>query len=156
MISRKNPSKRRSAATLAETAIVLNATMFLLIGLIVIGLGVFRYQQVAAVAREAARWASVHGGQYAQDTGQPIATPRSVYNAAILPMSSGLDPNSLTYTVSWDDPSEMPLVYNGSSSAWKSNAVKVTISYQWIPEATFGGLISGKTFTSTSEMPVTY
>jgi hypothetical protein len=152
MISNSARSNRRIAATVAETAIVLNATMLLLIGLIVVGLGVFRYQQVAAVAREGARWASVHGGSYAQDTGQPLATSQSIYNAAIAPMCSGLDVNSLTYAVTWDDGSQMPLVYTGAGNGWKSNSVRVTIRYQWIPEAFLGGI----TLTDTSEMPVTY
>ena len=44
-------------------------TILLLLGTVVLGLGVFRYQQVQCLAREGARYASVHGPQYAADSG---------------------------------------------------------------------------------------
>ncbi len=37
-------------------------------------MGIYRYQQVASLAREGARYASVHGSQYAADTGNAAAT----------------------------------------------------------------------------------
>jgi Flp pilus assembly protein TadG len=145
--------RSRPGATLVESGLVLSAAFLLIVGLVVLGLGVFRYQQTAAVAREAARWASVHGGLYAQETGQPAATQQSVKNQVIPRYSTGLDPNSITvFTVTWDNASEMPLFYDSANQVWKSNAVHVTISYQWIPEAFLGGI----TLTSTSEMPMSY
>jgi Flp pilus assembly protein TadG len=145
--------KKRQGATLVESGLVLSVTLLLVLGLVVLGLGVFRYQQTAAVAREAARWASVHGGLYAQETGQPAATPSSVKNQVIPHYSTGLDPNSITvFSVTWDNASEMPIYFDSTNQVFKSNAVHVTISYQWIPEAFFGGV----TLTSTSEMPVSY
>jgi Flp pilus assembly protein TadG len=145
--------RKRQGATLVESALVLGITLSLVVGLIVLGLGVFRYQQTAAVAREAARWASVHGGLYAQETGQPAATQSSVKYQVIPHYSTGLDPNSITvFSVSWDNASEFPIYYDSTNQVFKSNAVHVTISYLWIPEAFFGGV----TLTSTSEMPITY
>jgi Flp pilus assembly protein TadG len=145
--------RQRRGATLVESALVLSVTLLLIVGLVVLGLGVFRYQQTAAVAREAARWASVHGGLYAQETGQPAATRDAVKNQVIPRYSTGLDPNSITsFTVTWDNASEMPIYYDSTNQVFKSNAVHVTISYQWIPEAFFGGV----TLTSTSEMPISY
>lgn len=145
--------RRRLGASLVENGLVLSATFMFVVGLVVIGLGVFRYQQTSAVAREAARWASVHGGLYAQETGQPKATQQSVMNQVIPHYSTGLDPNQITlFSVTWDDPSEMPLYYDAVNQVWKSNAVHVTLNYQWIPEAYLGGM----TLTSTSEMPMSY
>ena len=37
-------------------------------------MGVFRYQEVATLAREGARYASTHGYQYRKDAGQAIGT----------------------------------------------------------------------------------
>jgi len=145
--------KKRPAATLVETGLVLGITLLLLVGLIVLGLGVFRYQQTAAVAREAARWASVRGGLFAQETGQPAATQASVKSQVIPRYSTGLDPNSITvFSVTWDDPSEFPTFFDAKNQVWKSNAVHVTFSYQWLPRVFFGGA----TLTSTSEMPISY
>jgi Flp pilus assembly protein TadG len=152
MVFRKYP-RRRTGAILVENGFVLIITILMSLGLVVVGLGVSRYQQVAALAREAARWASVHGGQFAQDTGQSAATPSSVKSQVIPAYSAGLDPNFITnFTVTWDDPSEMPTYFDSTNKVWKSNAVHVTITYQWVPEAFFGGV----TMTSTSEMPMAY
>jgi len=70
---RLNSTDRR-AATAVEFAVIGPITFFLLIALIVGGMGIFRYQELASVAREASRWSSVHGYQYQQDTGLPAAT----------------------------------------------------------------------------------
>jgi Flp pilus assembly protein TadG len=150
---RHNTRTPRSGATLVETALVLGVTSSLVLGLVVVGLGVFRHQQTAAVAREAARWASVHGGLYAQETGQVAATPDSVKTQVIPRYSTGLDPNQIkVFDVTWDDASEMPTYFDAKNQVLKSNAVHVTIGYQWLPELLFGGI----KLTSTSEMPMTY
>ena len=77
---------RRHGTTTVEFAISCPIAFFVIFAIVVGGLGVFRYQQVASAAREGrARWASVHGGDYAKDTGKPAATPADIYNNAILP-----------------------------------------------------------------------
>jgi hypothetical protein len=110
------------------------------IGLIVGGLGVFRYQQVASLAREGARYASVRGYKYQQVTGSPAATPADVYNDVLLPGAVALDQASLGYSVTWS-----PDNHQGS-------AVNVRVTYQWIPEAFLGGI----TLSSTSTAVVSY
>src|SRR6516225_4484419 len=67
------PGCRRSGTTIVESAIVYPVLLLLLIGLMVGGLGVFDYEQVAYAAREAARFASVHAGQYQRDNAAAIA-----------------------------------------------------------------------------------
>src|SRR5436190_17786167 len=92
----------RRGTTTIEFAITCPIAFFIIFAIIVGGLGVFRYQQVASAAREGARWASVHGGEYAQDTGKPAATPVDIYNNAILPAAGALDAKQLTYSVTWN------------------------------------------------------
>ena len=114
---------RRKGAHVPECAIAYGITALLVFGTIIGGLGVFRYQEVAALAREGARYASVHGAQYQQSTGKPAATASSVYQNAILPKAVALDPNRITYSVNWN-----PDNHQGST-------VTVTVNYQWVPEA---------------------
>jgi Flp pilus assembly protein TadG len=57
-------SHRRRGTTSIEFVMSCPVVFFLIFATIVGGMGVFRYQQVAALAREGARWASVHGSPY--------------------------------------------------------------------------------------------
>jgi Flp pilus assembly protein TadG len=148
-----NPSRRGGAAL--ETAIALPVALMLIIGLCVIALGVYRYQLVASLAREGARYASVHGTQYAADTGNAAATAADIYNNAILPMAVGLTPSNLTYSVTWNT-SNSPTSPNPNSNPVGlplDNTVSVTVSYQWTPELYLTGPFN---LTSTSVMPMSY
>lgn len=136
----RSTSCRRPGAVTVEFAIVSSLTLLLLIGMVVTGFGVFRYQEMATLAREGARWASVRGWQYQQTTGNLAATPQDVYDNAIAPKIVGLDLSKLAYSVTWE-----PDNFQGSY-------VNVTLNYQWVPETLFGGL----TLTSTSRMPISY
>src|SRR5437868_11004523 len=82
--------------TTIEFAITCPIAFFVIFAIIVGGLGIFRYQQVASAAREGARWASVHGGQYAQETKKAAATPSDMYTSASLPAANALDTSHLT------------------------------------------------------------
>src|SRR5262249_39601083 len=103
-------TSRRRAATLAESAFAYSTVFLLTLGLILAALGVYTYQQVAACAREGARWASVHSALYHRDTGKAIATPSNVWTNAIKPMAVGLDQSKFSPqpTVTWDDAGKMP------------------------------------------------
>jgi Flp pilus assembly protein TadG len=145
----------RRGVVMVESAIVLPILFMFTIGLIVIGLGVFRYQQVAALAREGARYASVHGAQYAAESSNSAATPSDVYNNAILPQAVGLNPSNLTYSVTWDA-SNSPTSANASSNppgAPLVNTVTVSVTYSWVPEMYLAGPIN---LSSTAVMPVSY
>jgi Flp pilus assembly protein TadG len=151
-------ARRRRGSHLVEYAAVLPVLLLLLLGGVVLGAGVSRQQQVAWLAREGARWASVHGLGYSRATGNPPVTPQDVYENAIKPLLAGLDAGSLTYTVTWD-PDKEP--YRGVKNADGevvpvSNKVSVTVSYQWLPEAYPAFLGSGRTLTSTSVMAMSY
>jgi Flp pilus assembly protein TadG len=142
---------RRPGRSLAELALVYPVLAMLVLGVVIVAMGVFRYQQVASVARAGARWASVHGGQYASETGNAKATAATVYSNAIQPMAAGLDLSQLSYTVTWTDSSEIP-TYNNSSGNVTINQVTVTVTYNWVPVAYLGTV----TLKSTSVMAMQY
>jgi Flp pilus assembly protein TadG len=138
------PRPARPGATLVEFAIVLSLLLILTLGVVVLGLGVFRYQQMALLAREGTRWASVHGGQYYQEQGKTAYTKAvDVYNNAIQPMMVGLDPNKLSYSVTWSDPAKEST----------GTTVTVMVSYTWVPEFY---LLPSITLSSTSVATISY
>ena len=141
---------RRRGTTTIEFAITCPIAFFLIFAIIVGGLGVFRYQQVAAAAREGARWASVHGGQYAEETGKPAATADDIYTNAILPATVALDPSHLSYAVTWNQ-NNMPLYVDTQYEKPTGNTVTVTVTYQWFPEMYLVGPYA-LTSTSTAQM----
>jgi hypothetical protein len=113
----------------------------LTLGTCVLAMGIHYYQLVATLAREGARYASVHGAQYAAVTGNPAATSSSVYTNAILPIAVGLNTSNLSYTVTWP---------SGNSPY---NPVSVKVTYQWTPGLYITGSIN---LTSTSVMPMSF
>jgi Flp pilus assembly protein TadG len=130
----------RRGTTVVEAAVVVPVTIMILLAIIVGGFGVFRYQEVAELAREGARYAAVRGTRYAQYTGRPPATRDDVYQSAILPKVVILDPRQLTVDVSWV-PDQRP-----------GSFVTVTVRYQWISEAVFGSI----TLSSSATIPMAY
>jgi hypothetical protein len=117
-------------------------TILLLLGTVVLGIGVFRYQQLQSLAREGARYASVHGPTYASENNASYATSDTVL-AYVESLSAGLETENLHCTVTWspNPPTTSP-----------ASTVSVQLTYNWVPEAYFQSM----TFTSTSVMPVTY
>jgi len=118
----------RGGAVTVEFAITAAATLLILFGNIVGALGIFRYQEVASLARQAARYASVHGSGYTKVTGQPAATADSIYKQAVLPKAVLLDPAKLQVDVAWA-PNNKP-----------GSLVTVTVKYNWVAEAIFGSV----------------
>ena len=141
---------RRRGVTTVEFAICCPIVFFFLFATIVGCLGVFRYQQTAELAREAARWASVHGGQYKDETGNAAATALDVYTNAIQPSASLMNLSKLSYAVTWNT-SNMPLDASASYETPHGNTVSVTVTYQWFPEMYLIGPFS-LTSTSTAQM----
>jgi hypothetical protein len=110
--------RQRRAATIVEAAIVLPVAFFLLLGLVIGGLGVFRYCEVAHIARETARFASVHGNQYAKNNAAAIQAgtlPSVDKNHLVTNVAQanaiGLDGSQLRVTVS------MTVLQPGADSA---------------------------------------
>jgi Flp pilus assembly protein TadG len=155
MRSRRTLGIPRRGATAVEAAFVLPVALTFIIGMVVMGFLIYYYFQVASLAREGARYASVHGTQYAADTGNSAATAADVYNNAILPMAIGLKSTKLSYTVTWNT-SNSPTSYNPNSNPPGEplqNTVSVAVTYQWNPWLYIAGPIN---LTSTSTMPMSY
>ena len=150
MLARRRSSK---GAVALESALVLPTLFFIIMTVLVSGMGVFRYQQMAYLAREGARYASVHGGQYATATGNSAATSTSVYTNAIQPNAVALDLTQLTYSVTWNTTNyPYHVVTDANNNLVKvTNTVTVTVSYHWVPEFYFGGIDLG-----TSVMPLAW
>jgi Flp pilus assembly protein TadG len=158
---RRAPCRR--AVLAVEAAFVYPVLFLLLLGLIVGGIGVLRYQQVACLAQEAARWASVRGSDYQKDTGLAPPTRQGVIDNAVTPRLAGMDPGSLTVSVQWVDG------VSGSASDWDgaskaptgatangtavTNRVRVTVTYQWLPPVFFVGPLN---LTDTAEVPMSF
>lgn len=159
-----------------EAAIVLPITFLLILGLLVGGMGIFRYQEAAHLARLTARYAAVHGGQYTQENAAAIQTgslPSVNENFLAQNIAAAnaiaLDPRNLSVSVTittpsgtydWDDtkdtnnrsPYSNSTDNNGKVIA-VTNTVNVTVTYQWLPELYLVGPI---TLTSTSILPLSY
>src|SRR5881394_3814743 len=92
---------RRDGVTLVEFGAVVSVTMVIIFILIVGGAGVFRYQEVAHLAREGARYASTHGGQYNADghSGQIISSSDML--TYLSDRTTLLDPSQLSVTIDW-------------------------------------------------------
>jgi Flp pilus assembly protein TadG len=160
MIARR---QTRLGASLVEFALVALLTILLLIGVVVGGIGIYRYNMVATLAREGSRYASVHGTQYANDTGGTTVSSSSAILSYLQTtfannnwQSIGLDGTKITCSAAWSSQPagavyRMQIVNNQIVSI--NNTVTVTINYQWTPEAFFGGSIN---FKSTSVAPMTY
>lgn len=127
----------RRGMSMVECAAVYPVTILLLMGTVIMSLGVFRYQQLQSLAREGARYASVHGPTYASESGQSMASTTSVlsYVQGLAVGLNGLQCTSVSYSAT-----SLPCT------------VSVTLSYTWKPE----GLFSSVTWSVTSTMPVTY
>ena len=146
-------TQQRTGTTSVECAVVYPMVFLFTLGLLIGAAGIFRYQELASLARRAARYASVHGAQYAKDTGNPAPTPADIFNSQVAPYAAALDASKLSYSITYNN-SNQPYhttVSNGTVVS-VTNTVTVTLTYQWFPEAFLGGM----TLTSTSVMPMSY
>lgn len=133
MLRRK---KARPGTVLAEAAFIYPVLFLLVLAIILLGLSVFRYQQVAHISREASRWASVHGEQYAKDPlnsdpSKRAATPQDVYDKAITPFAAGMQTDGITtYSVTQNTSVSPPTItYTGT------NQGGITYSITWNMDA---------------------
>jgi hypothetical protein len=137
-----------------ECAFVYPAVFLLVAGLMVGAAGIFRYSQLASLTREAARYASVHGAQYAKEMNVTAPAPADIYNNFILPAAVGLDTTQLSYSITYNT-SNAPIhtILDANNNVTPiQNTVTVTLTYQWTPEAYLGSI----TLSSTSVMPMCY
>ena len=154
---------QRTAALAVEAALVHPVMLFLLLKLVVGGMGVFRYQQVAGQAREAGRYAAVRGSDFQKNTGLTSPTQAQILQQAIVPLLAGMDVKSLSMqvlwvnqstgqTIAWDQSPKDPQTLTNTGD-YVTNTVRVTITYQFSPAVFFMNSIQ---LTSTSELPMTF
>jgi Flp pilus assembly protein TadG len=137
-----------------ECAFVYPVVFLLILGLLVGAAGIFRYSQLASLTREAARYASVHGAQYAKEMNVTAPAPADIYNNVVLPAAVGFDPSKLNYSITYNT-SNAPThtILDAQNNVTPvQNTVTVTLTYQWVPEAFLGSI----TLSSTSVMPMSY
>ena len=146
--------QRRPGATVVECALVYPVFLLLVLGLLVGAAGIFRYSQLASLTREAARYASVHGGQYAQEMNVTAPAPADIYNNVVLPRAAAFDTSQLNYSITYNTSNAPyhPTLDANNDVVPIQNTVTVTLTYQWLPEAFLGGV----TLSSTSVMPMSY
>jgi Flp pilus assembly protein TadG len=150
--------KERRGAALVETAIVYPVLFLLVLGIIMMGISVFRYQQVAHAAREGARWAAVHGAKYQEETGNTAATRDDIFANAVQPQTAGMKLTANDVTVTWDQNNKQTSTYlytnptTGETSVRaRQNTVSVTVRYSW--DTGFFGVIPVQ---STTVMTMSY
>ena len=166
--------RRRHGGVILESAVIYPVSFFLLFALMIGGMGIFRYQQVAHLARECARFASTHGGTYAKENGTAIQAKtlpkvdedylqdlvkKSAISMDKTKLTTQVNISTNTGTYDWDDTGDTKN-RSPTSSTVKNNAqvtmqntVSVTVSYQWMPELYLVGPI---TLQSTAVMPMSY
>jgi len=144
--------RRRSGAVTVEHAIVLPVALMLVFMLVIGAMGIFRYQEMASLAREGARYASTHGAAWRKDAGLPVGTATDWHDDIVAnginPKCVSLNPNYLSVQCSWPPVINQP----DKPDNWPGSEVTVTVQYQWFPELY---LIGPYRLTSTSTMIVT-
>ena len=152
-----------------EFAVVAPVFLLLVLGLLIGGLGIARYQEVAHLARLGARYASTHGAMYqregtAEQTGVPAVASAGDLKSYLAGKAVLLDAERMQVSVSWTAPSgftpaNVPtyvdtnpnLIPPGQTSI--RNNVIVTVQYEWTPGYHLFGPV---TLVSTSQMPMSY
>ncbi len=150
--ARRPATRRRHGTLLVECAVVLPIFLTVVMVIILGCLGAYYSEQVAELAREASRYAAVHGGKYAKDTGNPAATSQTLLNNIVTPGGIGMNPGSFGCTLAWNT-DNFPYHVVGNIGTKVTNTVTVTVTYQWLSGYQFFG---GITFSSTSVSPVYY
>lgn len=160
MIRNRRPA-RRGAITI-EAAIVYPLMFMMLLGIIVLGMGVFRYQMVACMAREAARFASVRGSDWRKEAKQPSPTQAEIVADVVTPMTVAMEPAKVTVrvqwvngvtgqAVDWDASGKRPTTLTNPGKNPVANRVRVTVTYRWTPELFLVGPID---LQSVCETPI--
>lgn len=118
-------NKARPGTVLAEAAFVYPVLFLTVLAVILLGLSVFRYQQMSHVSREAARWASVHGEQWAKENNTTAASPQSICDNAVTPFATSMSTQGMTFTSATDTVAGT-ITYTGVSA---DGSVTLTVTW---------------------------
>lgn len=139
----KHANQRRGAAVV-EMAIVGPLCLFTIIGILDIGLAVWSHNNLSHATREGARYAQVHGAQYAVSSpGASGPTANDPNVEKVVRANSFVHQNNLTVSSSWPDGT------NNSNSP-----VNVQATYTYSPILSFG--LGRLTLQSTVTMYINY
>lgn len=158
----RSTCKRRHGAVILESAVVYPVFFIFTLGLVVVSMGVFRYQEVCRGAHDGARYVSVRGQWYSNETTQTSPAVADVSTFVKQTLVS-MDPTQLTTTVTlnnangttsdWDASNKAVMSYTATSPpVLATNTVSVTVTYNWSPEFFFVGTTIPLTATSTVAM----
>src|SRR4051812_13670270 len=131
MLRRSNPRRRRGAS-MVEAVITTTALTTLMLGMVDMGVGIFRMHILSEAARQGARQAAVHGaqavvlGSWGPTTAGPLAgNSGNSKVAGMLPYLTGLDLSTVNVTFEWPD--------NNNNV---ESRVRVTVTTTWSPMLT--------------------
>jgi Flp pilus assembly protein TadG len=150
----KGRGNRRRGAAMVEAAIILSVFLTLVLGMIDLGLAVFRQQRVSEVARQLVRKAivqgqfaptSLNGGPWGPTTYTGTGSSTDAISTSVQPYMGGLDPSQVNLKVVWT---------NGNNNV--ESTVQVTVTTTWTPifSYIFGG--STRTLSAESTMPIAH
>ncbi len=150
--AKRTPSNNRRGAAAVETAIIIGVFLVIVLGMLELALGVFRYNVVSQAARQAARQAIVHGklappelNEWGPATYSSNANSGDEIATSIKPYMAGLDLNNSTITIEWLE----------GDTALQSR-VRATITTSYDPFLTF---IFGSTtwaHTAVATLPIAH
>lgn len=144
--------RRRRGASLVEAAITTTVLVMLMLGMVDLGMGVFRNHVISEAARQGARQACVHGaqanvlGSWGPTTIGPIAGNSGDSRVAgMLPYLTGVDLSTTNVTFQWPD---------GNNNV--ESRVEVTVTTTWPPMLTslFGA--SAYTLSASSTIQIAH
>jgi hypothetical protein len=135
----------------------------LLFGILIGGILIFNYQQVAWLSCETSRRAWVRGSQYAKETGETSPTKADLLQNVVLPLATAMDPNRLTLGVfvvdgstgavtDWDASPKTIYVIEADGSK-VANTVRVRVTYPW---NVLYPVTNPITLQATSEVPMAF
>ena len=165
-------ARRRAGSTLVETAIILTVFLTLLFGIMEFGRALYTYHFVSNAAREATRFAAVHGetcntdadGGSCTPTGGPAGpsntTPITNFVSNITP--PGIIPSAVTTTPTWPSEPRSPTIcttnvagVGGPFPNYPGCTVQVQVSYAFNFLAPFVSAAS-ITLSSSSQMVIAH
>jgi Flp pilus assembly protein TadG len=168
----KLPIERDDGSTIVETTIALTVFFLMLFAIVEFGRALYAYHFVSNAAREATRFAAVHGktcntdadGGSCTPTGGPASpgnpTPINDFVSTITP--PGIDPTKVTTTPAWPVEADSPTIcgaavtgIGGPYPNYPGCTVQVQVSYVFdflVPLVHTGSV----TLSSTSEMVIAH
>jgi len=153
----------RRGAVAVEAAMVYPVLMFLMLTLVIGAVGVFHYQQVAAQAREAARWSAVRGSDWSKETDLPSPTRDQIVQQTVMPLAASMDQANLSVRIDWINGADGTAIdwdtaprsrfSQNAANQFVANRVRVTVTYQWLPQWLGIGPVR---LHSVSEIPMAF